>query len=288
MIIVRFMGGLGNQMFQYAFGLAMEQRGVDVKYDISWMKYHSKKLEVQDIFCLDLSEKIASIEECNKLGYTRYDTYGRLRQIFNIKKSFIYQRKPIDSIRFNERLMHKDNTYYAGYFQCENYFLSIKEQVKHVFKFNDSYVREKTNKYNRELIKKIVTSESVAIHIRRGDYLNNNIYDALDNDYYDKAISRMYSIYSKPTFIIFSNDIPYCKNKYDNINAEFVDWNMGESSWVDMYLMTLCKGVVIPNSTFSWWGAWLNKNDGKTVIAPYQWFRDIPAEDIAPDSWIRL
>jgi len=286
MVIIRFMGGLGNQMFQYAFGLAMEQRGVDVKYDISWMKYHSKKLEVQDVFGIDLSKKIATIEECDKLGYTRYDAFGRLRQILNIKKSFIYQRKPIDSIRYNESLMYKDNTYFAGYFQCERYFLSIKEQVKNVFKFNDSYVRDKIN--NRELIKKIVTSESVALHIRRGDYLNNNIYDALDDDYYARAINKMHRIYSKPMFIIFSNDMLYCKDKYDDVNAEFVDWNTGEFSWIDMYLMTLCKGVVIPNSTFSWWGAWLNDDDGKTVIAPHQWFRNIPSGDIVPDSWIKL
>lgn len=286
MIIVRFMGGLGNQMFQYAFGLAVEQRGIDVKYDISWMKYHSKKMEIQDVFCLDLSGKIATIDECNELGYTRYDVYGRLRQIFNAKKSFIYQRKAIDSILFDESLMYKDNTYFAGYFQCEQYFLSIKEQVKNVFKFNDSYVGDEVN--NRELIKKIVTSESIALHIRRGDYLNNNIYDALDDDYYRRAINKMHRIYTKPMFIIFSNDIPYCKDKYDDINAEFVDWNTGRFSWVDMYLMTLCKGVVIPNSTFSWWGAWLNDNVGKTVIAPRQWFRNIRSGDIVPDSWIRL
>jgi len=275
------MGGLGNQMFQYAYGVAMEHYGKVVKYDRSWLDFYGKKVELVNAFSIDFNNKYASKDDCERLGYCSYSLAGRILERLNVKKTFIYQRNPMEAITFEQNLVNVDNKYIAGYFQSEKYFASIKDEICKIYQFG------KLNKQSMSINKRINSCEAVAIHVRRGDYVNNSLYEVCDEEYYKKAIDIMKKYFKKPIFFIFSNDILFCKKIFADENVVYVEGNAGEDSWQDMYLMTQCKGIIIPNSTFGWWGAWLNKNSN--VVVPRRWFNmSEQSMDIIPDKWWRI
>ena len=139
----------------------------------------------------------------------------------------------------------------------------------------------------------LATPNSVAVHVRRGDYLspeysNWNIFD--DYSYFHTAIDILNNKKNNLKFYIFSDDIEGCKNEFRDIDCIFVDCNYGKNSYLDMYLMSLCRNVIISNSTFSWWAAYLNKHLDKIVIAPMQWTKNtkIMTNSFSPDNWIYI
>jgi hypothetical protein len=146
--------------------------------------------------------------------------------------------------------------------------------------------------HNAKIAKLIESCLSVSIHVRRGDYVGSEYFDICGREYYLKAVSfitEKISINHKPTFFVFSDDIAWCKNIFLGDNFNFIDNNKAQYSYKDMQLMSLCKHNIIPNSSFGWWGAWLNRNNQKIVIAPQKWFGTYDCEtDIIPDSWLKI
>jgi hypothetical protein len=180
--------------------------------------------------------------------------------------------------------------YYSGYWQSEKYFENAEDIIRQQFSFNDKLINEK----NKALIKQYLNKNTVSIHIRRGDYVTNTDANILlggscDLSYYENAISYIKKNVSQPYFQFFSDDIDWVREHFIDLgNVQFIDWNHQTDSWQDMMLMSKCKHNVIANSSFSWWGAWLNNNANKIVIAPSKWFNSHETLDIVPENWIRI
>ena len=167
------------------------------------------------------------------------------------------------------------------------YFEPIKNRFSEIFKFPDF---SSDDKKNLEIKKMIEDSNSVAVHIRRGDYVGDPVLgDLVPIEYYERAVNIIKEKVSNPKFYVFSDDSEWSKANLCLDNCVYVDWNKGLDSYKDMYLMALCKHNIIPNSSFSWWGALLNKNPNKIVINPKVWSKqkglllDMPIQD---ENWI--
>jgi hypothetical protein len=279
MITVRLMGGLGNQMFQYAVGLAVAKRNnTKVKIDLSWFdEEENAKADTYRPFTLN----------CFRLSDSRKDVEP------NGLFSFLSRPKNIveESFRFNPKILRlKDNIRLSGYWQTEKYFLNIQDSVRENFTF----ASEPTGK-NIECLKKINKTNSISIHVRRGDYVTsasaNSFHGTKGLDYYYAAIKIINQKVAGPTFFVFSDDPVWCK---ENLRIEqetvYIDHNSPESGFEDMRLMSACKHHIIANSSFSWWGAWLNPNKEKLVIAPKAWFnsKTLDTSDLIPDTWLKL
>ena len=285
MKIVQIVGGLGNQMFQYAFAVNLKNAtNEEVKIDISSFDRNMchNGYEIDTIFgqklkkCSDKERKERSCE-----GSEFVQKLKKLkRKLFNIKNTEYVEQ----GFSYNSNLDYQ-KSYFAGLWQSEKYFLEIKDEVKDFFTFSDPQDRT-----NIELLKKIKDSDSVSIHVRRGDYLNSPLHGGIcDVDYYKNAIEYIRTNIESPVVFIFSNDMQWSKENLHLSDANYIDWNQGVNSFRDMQLMSECKHNVIANSTFSWWGAWLNKNSDKIVIAPSKWFNseDLDTRDLIPDGWIK-
>jgi len=297
MIIVEFCGGLGNQMFQYAFykTLKYTYSAIKIKADLhnyKINKYHNG-FELFNIFNIHLDK--ATIWECIKTGKRDYlNNYQNLilKNIYRIL-IFFYNRffinkikkniyiKWVKSFDFDPSFFNLDinqNYYLSGYWINENYFNIIKDAL-----FIDFQVSEIFN--NSLIIKKIVNSESVSIHLRRGDYVGTE-YDVLTNDYYKNAINYISDRIINPVFFIFSDDKEYAEKYFDYLpNKYLVSENHGNNSYKDMLLMSLCKHNINANSSFSFWGAYLNKNNKKIVVTPNIYLKNRQDYPVCKD-WI--
>jgi hypothetical protein len=283
MIVVKIMGGLGNQMFQYALGrhLAIINK-TDLKLDISFYKENNlRKLRLQNLKTVYSTVNISEIphlkqnkplNKIQKLFYSMTDNKLKIydENIFTFKK---------------EILKIKDNCYLFGYWQSEKYFLNIKEILK-----NDFLLKSSLNESITYFSSLIINSCSVSLHIRRGDYQGNKTHPIIQIEYYINAIDIIkQKTNEKIILFIFSDDIDWCKinlKLYDN--HYFVCEN---KDYEDLYLISLCKHHIIANSTFSWWGAWLSNYANKEVIAPLKWFQDgisLSTKDLIPVNWIRI
>ena len=285
MLIIACAGGLGNQMFQYAFYLSRKTMYDDVKFDISWFnenKIHNG-YELERIFSLNI--EYADAENLYKIGKPKNIIDKIIKKIFYTNNIY-YMTAHDEAIKYLRDIDKYNNGYLFGYWQSEKYFETIKDEVKKLFDF-----KIPLDIQNKKLIIKMKDENSVAVHIRRGDYLK---YDHLSNictiNYYKNAIEYIEKYVNNPYYYIFSNDIEWCKKNLNLIKAIYVDWNKGNDSYKDMQLMSQCKHNIIANSSFSWWGAWLNNNPNKIVCVPEKWF-DLPGcetRDICPDEWIRI
>lgn len=178
--------------------------------------------------------------------------------------------------------------YLNGYFQSEKYFIDKREEIINDFQF------PQLDQINETIKNAILNSiNPVSIHIRRGDYLKthtNTIHGILPVNYYHKALDVLQLKYPEIILFIFSDDINWAKEnlKRDNTTLHFVKHNETNGAWKDMALMTYCKHHIIANSSFSWWGAWLSKNNG-SVFAPKNWFNPLKVNfnicDFIPDNW---
>jgi len=286
--IVGFHNGLGNQMFQFAFYLSLKNKfnNERVKADISWFDVNEAHngFELDRIFQIDLDY---STSRENSMLFSGYNVFGR------VKRKFLFVRKTelIESISqqfyFCSNLYGKEgeDSYYLGFWQSYKYFELISETLRSYFIF--PALSEYKNMHIYSLIKS-GNNRTVAIHVRRGDYLNNKaLTEACSLGYYKRAIAKIERIVKDPIYIMFSNDINWCKANFEFSNVEYVNWNVGKLAFRDMQLMSLCDNNIIANSTFSWWGAYLNTNKNKTVVAPKYWI-DGKANDLIPNDWIRL
>ncbi len=283
MKIINIIGGLGNQMFQYAFALSLKNKTKEeVKIDISSFNGYElhNGYEINKIFHKNL--KICSNKERKKISYNGKEFTQKLkRKIFKIEKNEYFEQ----DFSYNKNLNYTKK-YFIGYWQSEKYFNEIKEEIKKKFKFPEI----KDNK-NMIILNKIKSNNSVSIHIRRGDYINHPIHGGIcDIAYYKKAIKYIKTNVKDPIMYIFSDDIKWCKENLYLSDANYINWNQGEDSFRDMQLMSECKHNIIANSSFSWWGAWLNNNVNKIVIAPSKWFNDknMDTKDLLPKEWRRI
>ncbi|HAQ17676.1 MAG TPA: alpha-1,2-fucosyltransferase [Prolixibacteraceae bacterium] len=292
MKIICIVGGLGNQMFQYAFYCAVKNRYPNTFIDISG--FNNYKLhngyELERIF--KINAPIANFDEIKNLtNLNKYNLVSRLKRKIvasglkaGLRECEYLEISPIPNLNL---LDDKTVKYYWGYFQSEKYFNSISEFIRSEFKF-----RLPLDEKNLFLSQKIRSENAVSVHIRRGDYLSNNYFKGIcTTDYYKNAIKYLLSKEQNLIFYFFSDDIKWVKlNILMNINCEYIDWNVGPDSYKDMQLMSLCKHNIIANSSFSWWGAWLNTNENKIVVSPNKWDnkKNNKIDSIIPDTWIRI
>ena len=285
-------GGIGNQMFQYALYKTFELEGKLVKLDLSGSEknvpYHGG-IDIFDIFGMKAS--VATIGEINDFSDNKHDFFNSLRRrVFGRKKSHVIEK---EDGNFDESVFHVDNVYLDGFWQSEKYFCKYK---KHIL---DQYDFSLTGKLNdilecNDIVYKILDRNSctISIHFRFGDYLkgkNRLIYGNIcTEDYYERAIQYFSDKYDNPVFICFSDNIGMLNKYRDRPNFYIANFSNSDTAWIDMYFMSKCKHNIIANSTFSWWGAWLNQNFGKEVIAPKRWINTKDMLDVCPDSWIRL
>ncbi|QED37765.1 alpha-1,2-fucosyltransferase [Antarcticibacterium arcticum] len=296
MVVIQLQGGLGNQMFQYAIAsIIAEREKTSLLVDSTVLENPKKIKNVQTVRNFELGVfnnkyKFADIKKIEKYFNPSKMTSFKKRFNFPFPKIF---KEP--GYNFHEYLLYlKSPVYLKGYFQSYKYFLSNEEYVRDLFLFSPKQLGDK----NLELLEIINKKDTVSVHIRRGDYITNreiqNIHGNCDMHYYLKAIDIIAGKVKNPTLIFFSDELDWVREKFSKVeyNSVFVDYNFGEDSWKDMILMSKCSHNIIANSSFSWWGAWLNKNPEKIVIAPRNWFKDIEMNektmDLIPPKWLRI
>lgn len=291
-ICVKIVGGMGNQMFQYSFGKYLSIKNKDLLFlDISF--YERQNGNTKRKFDLNIfnitSNKIAKAEEIkNFLGIYRNRIISKLLKKFNKKPKYLLEEEYFE-FNNNFKNWNKENALIIGYFQSEKYFKEIEDIIKNEFKIKNELLSEKIKKITKELNE----IESVSIHVRRGDYVSNlstnKYHGVLPIGYYKKAIDIINKKINNPTFYLFSDDIEWCKNNLKDLsnNIVFIE---KQKDYEDLELMKNCKHNIIANSSFSWWGAWLNENSEKIVIAPNDWFanKNINTKDLIPETWIKI
>ena len=282
MIITKIYGGLGNQMFQYALGRSLSSyQNVDLKLDIS--SFENYKLHNgYRLNKFNILENLANTKEIKELkgNNNLIIRFLRNRHIFHKKTYYPEKERTV----FDPYVFKKSKIYLAGYWQNSNYFQRIREILIKEFTLKDNL-----SSSAKIILNNILKNNSVSIHVRRGDYLNHSEIGVLDTEYYRKAIQYIKDIISEDLFFfVFSDDISWCK-KYIRFmeNVHFVENTKNELE--DLCLMKNCKNNITANSSFSWWGAWLNTNKNKVVISPDKWVTYNPKNHKwVPDDWITL
>ncbi|ANE50055.1 alpha-1,2-fucosyltransferase [Flavisolibacter tropicus] len=284
MIIIRVIGGLGNQLFQYAAARCLaEIRRTEVKLDVTgFQDYQLRNFDLNE---LGIKATVASSEEIEELKAK--GTLQRIQSRLTPYKRRKFYKQPF--FHFDPHFYHLGSkVYLQGFFQSERYFQPIQPIIRQEFGFKDELVKDV-----RTFGKYLPTQPSVALHIRRGDYKDEETlryHGILPFDYYQRAITLIKQKLSNPQFFIFSDDGAWVKENLQLDSVTIVSGTYSKTHFEDLYLMSQCKHNIIANSSFSWWGARLNENPDKIVIAPKQWFNEGPkdTQDLCPSNWIRL
>lgn len=283
MNIIWIDGGLGNQMFQYALVLKMQSLGTEVKIDVTKYADHHvhNDFELDKVFGIDCP--FAEKEEIRSLGYLKQNHWTEFLKRTPFRKKTLYNN---ESYKFDDQVLKLDGYYIEGYWQCEWYFQDISERIRKIYRFPELLG------VSKEWAGRIQKTCAVSVHIRRGDYLRfPYLQDICTLDYYRKAMDDFRRrCKGQVVFYIFTNDFPWAKEHFTAQDCCFVEGNIGADSYRDMQLMSLCRHHIVANSSFSWWGAWLNRNPDKIVIAPDRWINgpEDGAVDIIPGDWIRI
>lgn len=285
MIIVKLQGGLGNQLFQFAIGKHLALKNNDILiFDNSFLNITNATGYTLRNYELGIFP-IASVIQ-NKGKYFGKSRWSRIRPKLDRIK-YVGER----SFKFMPEILDlSGNLYLEGFWQTEKYFLLIENSIKKDLTFLPSL-----NVVNAKIARQIDLCNAVSIHIRRTDYVGKGVVATYHNlcslTYYYDAIELIIKTVPDAVFFLFSDDIEWVKqNLLIPFPHYFVDHNYVNESYVDMQLMSMCKHNIIANSSFSWWGAWLNNYPNKIVIAPKKWFNnpEIDTSDIVPESWLRL
>jgi len=293
MIIVKLMGGLGNQMFQYAAARQLSLlRNTSLKTDLSFLKTDSKGAYTTRTYGLNVfAVPDAFASESDVRSYLKIKS-GLRKSLYKILP-FLSKRKYFkeQGHAFNKDVLQcPSSTYLEGFWQSEKYFEKFAEQIRKDFSF-----KTEPRGANAVLVSEIISHPSVSMHVRRTDYLANEkvlqYHGVCSLDYYNKAVELIAGKVPGIYLYVFSDDVEWAKENFKwEFPVKFISHNEGDKSFEDMRLMSLCKHNVIANSSFSWWGAWLNNNPEKIVVAPEQWFgdRSIDTSDVIPSKWIKL
>ena len=283
-VVIRFAGGLGNQLFVYAFALCMKERGKKIIGDLSY--YNDKKrmpFRLLDVFpnfnlnCVDtdvsslVKDKFINLEPLN---------------------CYLYIEPNIASVKTKKgdtSLLNITSGIIHGTFQTRIFPEIVEKKLrdKLVFRNNIEKKLEQMKEY-------FSNNNIIGVHVRRGDYLEgcfDRLFGGLcDNRYYTSAIDYLKKIDNTLKICFFSDDIEWVKENYNYEGAIYINSKMFDNyeEWYDLYLMSLCRHNIIANSTFSWWGAWLNQSENKIVIAPKRWANGCDVIDIYPEEWVKM
>jgi len=289
MITVVLSGGLGNQMFQYAAGRALSIE-LDTGMSIDLYKIRKKSTAIRRNYQLDVFNTSVKIIRSKKVKFIT-KAFAYINNSSAGKKLLKAMHVFKDEYSYDTRFENLDNnTILYGYFQNEKYFEKYRDQIRKDFTF-----KLNLDNKNKDILDTIKQSESVSIHVRRGDYTSvfANL-ELLDIEYYRNAINYIADRVNNPSFYVFSDDILWARQNLNlgDFPCKYIDWNQGDKSYIDMQLMSCCKHNIIANSSFSWWGAWLNSNEDKIVIVPSAWYKDQISGEYAdgfiPEKWISL
>ena len=300
MIVVKLFGGLGNQLFQYAFGKKISLKTnqklyLEMEYgfknDPYRRSYNLSPFSIQenllknDPISIDLDH--LSIDKKHWQGKIKNYLIGLKRHDWHLirEKNLEYD----DSIEVKTK-----HAYLDGYWQSENYFKDVRDEI-----IQDIQLKAPLQNENAKISKKMSEVTSVSLHIRRthgiemAGKIHHKIHGGLDLDYYQRAIEMIASKHPNLELFVFSDDIKWAKENFkSNFPTEFMSQNDDAHNYLDLILMSHCKHQIIANSTFSWWGAWLNQNPEKVVIAPNMWFVDqemnAQTKDLIPTEWLRI
>lgn len=276
MIVIHVNGQLGNQMFQYALGRKLQLKGRKVRYYKKYYTDHPQHYFGLGRFGIETPE--ASETQVYALCDDRHRLIDRVRRKLIGRRPHVVSEIEKDTYAFDPAVFQPRNAFVDGYWQSEKYFSDIREVLLKDFTFPVS-----SNPRNTALAEEMQTCPSVSIHVRRGDYLGG--FPVMDNAYFDPAMAYFREKYPDVHFYVFSNDLDWCREHLQGTDVSFVDWNTGEDSLFDMWLMTQCRHNIIANSSFSWWGAWLNTHEGQEVIAPKTWFYTNKTPDVYAKGW---
>jgi len=291
MVIVRIIGGLGNQLFQYAAGRRLAAlHKVPLRLDISG--FEGYKLHKYSLGHFNISEEFADPGDVSGFKYRSSlagKFYGFFLRVFGRSRAFSHVREkkfsfdPVIALRGGD-------VYLDGYWQSEKYFKDIEPLIRQDFSFKHS-----PDQVNQDAVRQIANCNSVSVHIRRGDYVSNpetnSIHGTSSMEYYRSAMRFLLNKNPDARFFIFTDDPAWVgKNMAFESPVELLTHNDANKNYEDMRLMSLCKHNIIANSSFSWWGAWLNSNPEKIVVAPKKWFNDLSMDtkDLIPENWVRI
>jgi hypothetical protein len=270
MITCRLKGGLGNLLFQIA---AIEAMSIDSGIPSTYYNVNSQIKLIND----DLDHN---------------PTLKHANEYIHIFKNFDWNKNSVNNISFNSikvpfhyvKIQPKPNTCYDGFFQSEKFFKHREKEIRNLFEPSTEIAEYIKSKYSF-----LFNTDVTSIHVRRGDYLKiSHIHPLHNMDYFNAGINL---IGNESTFLIFSDDIEWCKENFKGDN--FIFFN--EKDYIELFMMSYCKNNIMSNSSFSWWGSWLNKNPDKKVIAPMLWFsqeavqrKGINPIDIIPQTFIKI
>ena len=262
MITVKIKGGLGNQLFQYAFGRSLSaDLNTELSFDLSYYDNEISKYSKHSIYALNLfniKENIDIINFSNEMDNATSKHICYNDASFNELTSF-------PSLNNFDKLQLP--AYYDGFWQSEKYFKHNENIIR-----NELELKIPINGENKAIAEDILDHNSVALHVRRGDYQDLPHFGMCDTDYYNKSIIFIEKQVKNPKFYIFSDDHQWVKKNIHIPHSTHVTHNDFDKGYEDLRLMSLCQHFIIANSTFSWWGAWLSKNDDKIVTIPKPWF----------------
>lgn len=285
-------GGLGNQLFQWAFGLYLQRQYPDAEVWLDGWTYrydaYHQGIEIQKLFVTEQAESFARINASRRL-------LGRFKSLRPLVSGAIavyyrlcgfhtiYDTQLAEEASLKRLVWDNEHLSFGGYFQQAMYAKAVEDELK-------SRYRPTLTPRNRDLLDgRLKNRTLVAVHIRRGDYLNIPDYGVLENlSYYHLAIAYMQNRVAHPYFLIFSDDPTWVKANLMLEDCTVVDWNVGDESFQDLVLMSECHHQIIANSSFSWWAAFMNKHPEKLIIAPKRWFAHKTSDCIVPAEWIQM
>jgi hypothetical protein len=292
MIISHLIGGLGNQMFQYAATRSLSlERGVSLNLDVQDFNNYAlhNGYELNRIF--HINTQLANYDTLNEVLGWRANSFIRKKLYRPQMSRFRGDRMFVDTQFSSWQQINTvpNDCYLMGNWQNEQYFKKFQDEILSDFSFRFALTGR-----NLALAAQIRSDAAVSLHVRRGDYLSNPstlaVHGLCSVEYYQRAIDYVADRVTNPVFYIFSDDTPWVR---ENISPEYpchyIEHNNGDESYNDMRLMSLCKHHIIANSSFSWWGAWLNPHPDKIVVTPRNWvLSDFDTSEIVPSSWIKM
>lgn len=297
MIIVKITGGLGNQLFQYAFARSVSLHlKTEFKLDINpFTTYY--KIRKYSLNHFNTKQQFA--KDLDFFGFVWLIKQNKLFNIFykylRLKSKLMPFYYPQRIFHFDPRVFSKNRTYFDGFWVTEKYFKNIESILREELTLVNPFSKE-----NQTILEEIKKTNAVSIHVRR--YIKNadkkfgatsELHGTCSVDYYKKAIKHIKQYENDPHFFVFSDNYEWAVNNFKHLpyKMTFLN-NTDEKDYEDLILMASCKHNIIANSTFSWWGAWLNPNKNKIVIAPSKWFNNVKenvdTEDVIPESWIKI
>jgi len=287
-VVVKLKGGMGNQMFQYAFGKALAhtaaEKGVtiDLSFDILGYTDPNTK-DTRRPYMLDLLNTEATIAD-DSLALTARNPYGIASKVLRRSKEVLGMA---NTVAYKPELLEPPyQPYYEGYWQSEQYFLPIAEQLRQEFTLKQPL--GDAEKAAHELV--IADDNAVSIFYRRTDYVGHSKFDIGEQAYQKRAIEKIAELVPNFKLYVMSDDINWVKENADlPANSVFVS-SKAIPPEKEMMIAAACRHHIIPNSTFAWWGAWLNNNPEQIVITPSEWARNDNGrhKDVVPDRWLRV